>query len=509
VEATPSENLINPVATLQLPESFGGTSPLQSNLDEHNQAVFNIQVPADPSALAPVESLMVMVEGTDVNSNLPVFISSPQSKKMNIRIKPKLVMNYEILMPVSAVANNMLSFGQTLEINVWPDTLPQFTQLAYSDIINTGSIVLNQELFNTHGFLKIDNETYEKSFTKIGQNLKFRLRAPRKSITTSVNLNFSQLPKDKYSNEVVDLDIDNGSVKIPLSVSAKEITVTRIDSLVKNTNFTRGLDGNVIFAFDISNAGYLDNLYVNSLELFFIAKNDTSRLTDLALENMLESIKVVNYEGAKTDLTKTLLNDPKVYAVFSSADYSVINPLRIDFDQLVTLPPDSSEILLVVAKFSANAVTRSFRTVLKNVNAYDDDPEFPVMIVDSEGEHIDQSSSFLSGVFNVITDNPEEAFAVYPNPFVQSEFPLARIRFYLKEQSDVDLKIYTLLGQLVRSKWNMNLNDLPPRLYDGDVFWDGTNDRGEKVLNGVYLCTIEIRGQSSTKRYITKIGFVK
>ena len=509
VEATPSENLINPVATLQLPESFGGISPLQSALNAQHQAVFNIQVPADPAGLAPRESLLVMVKGTDINSNLPVLASSPQSKILKIRIKPKLVMNHEILLPVSAVANNMLSYGQTVEINVWADTLPQFSQLRYSDIKNSGSIVLNQDVFDKFGFLRIENELYEKSFTSIGQKLEFRLRAPQKNITTSVNFSFNQLPRDKFSNDIVDVDIDNGSVKIPLSVSAKEITVTRIDSLVKNSNFTRGLDGNVLFALEISNKGYLDNLFVNSLELLFIAKNDTSHLTDLALENMLESIKVVNYEQLKSDLTKSELNDPKVYANFHTTGNSVINPLKIDFDQTVTLPPDSSDILLVIAKFSANAATRSFRTVLRSINAYDDDPAYPVLIVDRNGEHIGQSDYFSSGVFYVITDNLKEAFIVYPNPFIQSEYPVAKIRFLLKERSDVVLRIYTLLGELVRSKWNMNLNGLNPGPYDGDVFWDGTNDRGEKVLNGVYLCTIEIRGQSSTKRFITKIGYIK
>ena len=168
-----------------------------------------------------------------------------------------------------------------------------------------------------------------------------------------------------------------------------------------------------------------------------------------------------------------------------------------------------SDILLVIAKFSANAATRSFRTVLRSINAYDDDPAYPVLIVDRNGEHIGQSDYFSSGVFYVITDNLKEAFIVYPNPFIQSEYPVAKIRFLLKERSDVVLRIYTLLGELVRSKWNMNLNGLNPGPYDGDVFWDGTNDRGEKVLNGVYLCTIEIRGQSSTKRFITKIGYIK
>ncbi len=509
VQATPSPNLINPVAMIQLPESFNVPGIIEANMNAQNTAIFNIEIPSDPTILAPKETILVMIKGTDVNSNLPALVSPPESRTLNIQIKPKLVMNYEIIMPRSAVTNNMLSYGQTIAINVWADTLPQTSQLRYANITDNGSIVLNQNIFNQGKFLPIQNESYEKAFNSYRQKLNFKLRAPQEDITTSVNFNFNQLPKDKFSNALVDVDIEEGSVKIPISVSAKEITVTRIDSLIKNTNFTRGLDGNIIFAFKISNEGYLDNLYINSLELLFSAKNDTSRLTDLALANMLETIQVVNYEQYKTAMGKQTLSDPKTYATFAVDENESTNPIKIDFNQIVTLPPDSIDILMVMAKFAANAVTRSFRTRLTGINAYDDDPDFPVVIVDVQGGHIGESDYFSSAAFNIMTDDLKEAFVVYPNPFVQSEHPRATIKFLLKEQSDVSIRIYTLLGELVRSKWNRNLKGLPSGTYDSEVFWDGKNDRGEKVLNGVYLCTIEIRSNNSTKRFITKIGYIK
>jgi len=43
------------------------------------------------------------------------------------------------------------------------------------------------------------------------------------------------------------------------------------------------------------------------------------------------------------------------------------------------------------------------------------------------------------------------------------------------------------------------------------VQWDGKNDRGYVVLNGVYLCTVEIKPQNGQprQRYITKIAYIK
>ena len=109
----------------------------------------------------------------------------------------------------------------------------------------------------------------------------------------------------------------------------------------------------------------------------------------------------------------------------------------------------------------------------------------------------------------MLTDDPKEAFINYPNPFGQPPHETTRISFLLKERADVRIRIFTLLGELVRSKWDRNLSGLNADLYFGYIRWDGRNDRGHKVLNGVYLCTIEIKGNGSIQRYIIKIAYIK
>ena len=41
------------------------------------------------------------------------------------------------------------------------------------------------------------------------------------------------------------------------------------------------------------------------------------------------------------------------------------------------------------------------------------------------------------------------------------------------------------------------------------VEWDGKNDMGDVVLNGVYLCAIEIKDSSGSNQYMTKIAYIK
>ncbi len=69
----------------------------------------------------------------------------------------------------------------------------------------------------------------------------------------------------------------------------------------------------------------------------------------------------------------------------------------------------------------------------------------------------------------------------YPNPFN----PTATIQFNLTSPREVDVDIYNMLGQKVKS------------LYSGQaqggttsMVWDGTNELGEKVAAGLYLCQL-------------------
>jgi flagellar hook assembly protein FlgD len=90
--------------------------------------------------------------------------------------------------------------------------------------------------------------------------------------------------------------------------------------------------------------------------------------------------------------------------------------------------------------------------------------------------------------FNVPTDITDDGdnslpstFALnqnYPNPFN----PTTTISFSLNKRQIIDLSIYNLLGQKVRT------------LYSGwasagnhDIKWDATNYAGEKVASGIYF----------------------
>lgn len=89
-----------------------------------------------------------------------------------------------------------------------------------------------------------------------------------------------------------------------------------------------------------------------------------------------------------------------------------------------------------------------------------------------------------------------EAFTLsqnYPNPFN----PETTITFDLSEASRVNITIYNVLGQHVRTL----VNELKPA-GTHSLVWNGKNDAGERVTNGVYLYRMEAGSVSVTRKLI-------
>jgi hypothetical protein len=79
-----------------------------------------------------------------------------------------------------------------------------------------------------------------------------------------------------------------------------------------------------------------------------------------------------------------------------------------------------------------------------------------------------------------------------PNPVVSS----TRIAFNLTETAQVDLAIYNLKGQLVKILYSGNTSK-------HTIMWDGKDEHGKELENGVYLYKININGSTAeTKKLI-------
>lgn len=81
----------------------------------------------------------------------------------------------------------------------------------------------------------------------------------------------------------------------------------------------------------------------------------------------------------------------------------------------------------------------------------------------------------------------------YPNPFASE----TQIPYKLKNQSDVHIKVYNILGQEVRT-FNIGLKSNGIH----GIKWDGKNNSGIKVTPGVYLYQLQAGNEAQVKKMI-------
>jgi hypothetical protein len=103
---------------------------------------------------------------------------------------------------------------------------------------------------------------------------------------------------------------------------------------------------------------------------------------------------------------------------------------------------------------------------------------------------------------NIIETNINIGFYNYPNPFAAGS-GTTTIQYYLNSDSKVSLKIFDLISRKVK----VIVND--EQQTGGTLHkyvWDGRNDGGKIVVNGVYYAVIKING---SEQHYTKIVVVK
>ena len=88
---------------------------------------------------------------------------------------------------------------------------------------------------------------------------------------------------------------------------------------------------------------------------------------------------------------------------------------------------------------------------------------------------------------------PEIYFTNYPNPFN----PSTTISYQLPEESKVELTIYNIKGQKVKT---LISDQLPAGKHS--VVWDGVDESGKAVASGVYFYKMKVGNYDSTKKMI-------
>ena len=93
--------------------------------------------------------------------------------------------------------------------------------------------------------------------------------------------------------------------------------------------------------------------------------------------------------------------------------------------------------------------------------------------------------------------DPSESFSCYPSPFNPYQQNIT-IQYYLDKDAEVDIAVYDLLGNLVKT-WEINSGAQYARRGLNQLPWDGRSGSGRVIANGGYI--VLLHADNTTKKF--------
>jgi len=299
-------------------------------------------------------------------------------------------------------------------------------------------------------------------------------------------------PVDENTNRPA--EVSDGRYELPIFTEPKRLVVRALNG--RSGNSAAQSERNIsLMGLDLQNQGdeTSSNIVVNNLS--FTVRNSDGDL--VAPNSVLAAIRALSYN-----------NPARVFGEMSAL--SEVNPLSLAFGaQLEIVKAASRDSIEIVVDLAANISNSGFYVSLDDstsISAIDEDSGKPVEIMDSEGR-TGLAFEVRSRLASIIEAEFEKSFLNYPNPFGGPDRPETKFVYYLDEDSDVDLRIYSLLGELV---WQASFKPTDPQgrgtgTDRPEIVWDGKNSDKKKVLNGVYIAVLKTIKGTATR----KVAFIK
>jgi len=151
-----------------------------------------------------------------------------------------------------------------------------------------------------------------------------------------------------------------------------------------------------------------------------------------------------------------------------------------DIDGDFITPNENNDLLKMSFNFFGDMLDES----IVNINN--------VIVSGPKGSVANVSSNVISAAIKLVPS----LFALhqnYPNPFN----PITEIRFDIPEATRVDISVFNLMGQKIKTLKNEKTT---PGYHT--VQWDGTNDNGMQVSTGMYFYTLQTKAKSAMRKML-------
>jgi hypothetical protein len=125
----------------------------------------------------------------------------------------------------------------------------------------------------------------------------------------------------------------------------------------------------------------------------------------------------------------------------------------------------------------------------------------------SEHDSVLIASGIADTVIDIYVTHLTDSMIAYPNPFGFNR-DRAQISYYLQRSAPIVFTIYDGFGNEVWTR-NFRQNEYGAKSGDNTIFWDGTDSKGRRVANGIYIIQIVSKVHTGIENKITyRLGVV-
>jgi hypothetical protein len=228
---------------------------------------------------------------------------------------------------------------------------------------------------------------------------------------------------------------------------------------------------------------YKDN---NTYNLPFSIATDTTLKP--AVDVTFDSVHIFDGDYVSTTPKITIeINDPSTQAINDTSFASIyLDDQRVPFNSLKTPPAYYTFNPKMVITYTPNLSSGDHQLRIIGLSATKQDT------LTVEKQFTVNSDLQLLSVYN------------YPNPMKDKTW----FTFVLPQVPDeLQIRIYTIAGRLIRkiNKTAANLNIG----FNKSVFWDGRDEDGDQIANGIYLYKMIAKRNGKTSELVSKLAIVR
>ncbi|MDZ7261848.1 MAG: hypothetical protein ONB05_07060, partial [candidate division KSB1 bacterium] len=475
-------------AEIQLPDgsgfyNVGDDSRYFVNTTSSGEGTVDWIVRAPVDALSRQE-ISITAHGYDAyNTTLEVH-SSPATVTVSVVQKAKCALQAVIFWPPSAV-ERIVSVGQTFQIKAY------LTNSGTAGIKNNYSA----ELTAPHGYTLSSNSIQSVS---PADTIKWTLRAPEQPAEVrQIKIRVVEKPRDVNSDTSAYFTEDTREISIETKENSLIIATLPSTTPAAIAHGDRGIP--MLRLLFRNSGGVPNNILLRKLAVKL--KNRKGELLPSPSQaiSRIAAVKSSNPEVIYGEVTA--LTDQ--------------NPIEIVFSPERPIRPALPDSINIIVDVAPSASVSNFQVVIDSSSCIDAIEEYsgkPIALKDADGNP-SSVLNLVSEISEVMKAELSASFCNYPNPFGRPDRAVTNIIYYLKQDSDVEIKIYSLTGELV---WSQTYSASEPHgragMHDWDqlgrppIVWDGKNEWHTTVLNGVYLAILKTNHGETA---ITKIAVLK